>query len=254
MKIVLLAGKGESTSFIYNGLEPYFSIEKVLIEDLVPAKQLVKRRIKRLGFFKVINQLLFQLSISKALKILSKNRILSLKKLYKLSSEEIPSSKIEFISSVNDISCMETLVNLQPDVVIVNGTRIISKKILQCIDAVFINSHVGITPQYRGVHGAYWALVNNDKTNCGVTIHLVDSGIDTGSILKQAVILPAKNDNFITYPFHQYGIAVNMMKEVLKNINDNQLQPNKKENVESNLYYHPTFTGYLYNFFFKGIK
>lgn len=254
MKIVLLAGKGESTTFMYNGLHPFYSIERVLIEDRVPAKQLVKRRIKKLGFFKVMNQLLFQITISKALRVLSKKRIKSLKSLYKLSSNEIPTNKLNFIPSVNDRSCMELLQSIQPDVVIVNGTRIISKKILQCIDAVFINSHVGITPQYRGVHGGYWALANNDKENCGVTIHLVDPGIDTGSILQQAIIFPENKDNFITYPYHQYGLAINMMREVLKKINENQLKPYQKANVKSYLYYHPTFTGYLYYFFFKGIK
>ena len=40
--------------------------------------------------------------------------------------------------------------------------------------------HAGITPQYRGVHGGYWAVVNNDPEHCGVTIHFVDKGIDTG--------------------------------------------------------------------------
>lgn len=254
MKIVLLAGKGESTIFMYNGLQAYFSIEKVLIEDGVPARQLVKRRIKRLGIFKVMNQLLFQLIISKVLRVVSKKRITALKKLYKLSSDAIPASKIKFIPSVNDTSCMAMLQSLQPDVVLVNGTRIISKKILQCVDAVFINSHVGITPQYRGVHGGYWALVNNDKENCGVTIHMVDTGIDTGSILKQAIIYPSKKDNFITYPYHQFGTAINLMKEVLQNIKENQLQPYKKEKAESNLYYHPTFTGYFYQYFFKNVK
>jgi len=96
--------------------------------------------------------------------------------------------------------------------------------------------------------------VNRDKEICGVTIDLVDPSIDTGSILKQAVIFPGKKGNFITYPYHQYGTAINMMKEVLQKIEENKLQPYKKEGVESKLYYHPTFTGYLYNFFFKVIR
>ena len=82
----------------------------------------------------------------------------------------------------------------------------------------------------------------------------MDPGIDTGSILKQAVIFPGKKDNFITYPYHQYGTAINMMKEALQNIKENQLEPYKKENAVSNLYYHPTFTGYLYQYFFKNVK
>jgi folate-dependent phosphoribosylglycinamide formyltransferase PurN len=69
---------------------------------------------------------------------------------------------------------------INPDLVIVNGTRIISKKVLSSINSKFVNIHVGITPKYRGVHGTYWALVNNDVENSGVTVHFVDEGIDTG--------------------------------------------------------------------------
>jgi folate-dependent phosphoribosylglycinamide formyltransferase PurN len=63
---------------------------------------------------------------------------------------------------------------INPDLVIVNGTRIISKKVLSSINSKFVNIHVGITPKYRGVHGTYWALVNNDVENSGVTVHFVD--------------------------------------------------------------------------------
>ena len=254
MKIVFLAGKGESTTFMYNALKNDFNISKLLIEESVSSKQLIKKRIKKLGLLKVVNQIFFQLFISKGLKLLSKKRVCNLKKLYELSSEEIPENKVVNISSVNDELSLQSLKQLDPDVIIVNGTRIISKKILQSINGVFINTHVGITPQYRGVYGGYWALAKGDKKNCGVTIHLVDPGIDTGSILKQSRIFPDKKDNFITYSYHQYGTAIKLMREVLLSIEKDNLQPFKKNNVESNLYYHPTFTGYLKKLIFKGIK
>ncbi len=254
MKIVFLAGKGESTTFMYNALKSDFMISSLLIEEKVPPKQILKRRIKKLGLIRVINQVLFQFFISKGLNIISKNRVSYLKEKYKLSSEKIPSTKIINVPSVNDNVCLQTLKKINPDVVIVNGTRIINKKILQSINGIFINTHVGITPQYRGVHGGYWALVKGDEENCGVTIHLVDPGIDTGSILKQSRVFPDKKDNFVTYPYHQYGIATKMMKEVLLNIQKKKLSPFKKDNVESNLYYHPTFTGYIKNLILKGVK
>ncbi|MFT4646131.1 MAG: folate-dependent phosphoribosylglycinamide formyltransferase PurN, partial [Planctomycetota bacterium] len=45
---------------------------------------------------------------------------------------------------------------LNLDVIIVNGTRIISSKVLESMPALFINIHTGVTLQYGGVHGAYW--------------------------------------------------------------------------------------------------
>ena len=52
--------------------------------------------------------------------------------------------------------------------------------LLEAVPAVFLNTLAGITPSYRGVHGAYWALVQRQPDACGVTVHLVDAGIDTG--------------------------------------------------------------------------
>lgn len=254
MKIIFLAGKGEGTLWMYNALKDNFFVDKVILEDKLSSMKIIKGRIKRLGLFKVINQLLFQLTISKLLVPLSKKRTIFLKKHYKLFSEPIPDEKLLNISSVNDYQCITAIEKLNPDVIIVIGTRIISSKVLESTPALFINFHTGITPQYRGVHGAYWALVSNDKENCGATVHKVDKGIDTGEIIKQGTIEISKTDNFLTYPIHQYGVALDLMKSTLNDIKFNNFKSFKKENVESNLYYHPTFSGYLYNRWFKGVK
>ncbi len=254
MKIVLLAGKGESTLFMYNAISEFFPIEKVIIEEKISTKKLIEIRIKRLGFIKVINQLLFQIIISKVLTYTSKKRRQFLKEYYNLSEKSIEEGKITYVSSVNDLECIKILKDFNPDIIIVNGTRIISNKVLQSTSALFINTHVGITPQYRGVHGAYWALVKDDKENCGVTIHKVDKGIDTGDLIKQATIDITEEDNFTTYPLHQYGVGIDLMKETVVDFQSNKFNTFKKENVNSNLYYHPTFSGYLYNRIIKGIK
>lgn len=254
MKIVFLAGNGESTRFMYNALKNDFLIDKVIIEKKASPQKMIKRRIKKLGFLHVVNQIFFQLTIQKILKVTSKSRIKYLKSKFHLSNKAIPEDVLHNVSSVNDEECIETIKRINPDVIIVNGTRIISNKVLKSVDAIFVNTHIGVTPQYRGVHGAYWALVNNDEKNCGVTIHLVDPGIDTGSILKQEIIHPSSKDNFITYTYHQYGAAVLMMKSVLKDIIKGEFKTYDKENVKSKLYYHPTMTFYMYNLIMNKVR
>jgi folate-dependent phosphoribosylglycinamide formyltransferase PurN len=254
MKIIMLVGRGQSSRFIYNALKSEFIIEKVIIENKASKKKLIESRIKKLGFLKVINQLLFQLVISNFLGIISHKRKKELKQNYHLSGNSIEKHKLEMVSSVNDIDCMRTIKQLNPDIIIVNGTRIISKDILGCTSALFINIHVGITPEYRGVHGAYWSLVNKDVGNCGVTIHKVDKGIDTGDIIFQSKINFTEKDNFSTYPLHQYGVAIPLLKRAINDYNNNDLKSFKKNNVKSNLFYHPTFIGYIYNRLFNGAK
>ena len=101
------------------------------------------------------------------------------------------------------------------------------QKVLSCIDAPFINTHLGITLKYRGVHGGYWALANGDPDNYGVTVHLIDVGIDTGGVLYQKFIKVLKNDNFNTYPIHQIAHAIPLMKDTLNDIKENQLNTEK---------------------------
>jgi methionyl-tRNA formyltransferase len=253
MKLVLLAGPGESTTFVYNAINDHFPINDVIIEDKVSIRRLITLRIKKLGGLKVINQLIFQLTMPKILFFLSKSRLEFLKKQYNLSDKAILTDKVHFVKSVNEEECISILKKINPDVIIVNGTRIISNKVLSSVSSLFINTHVGITPEYRGVHGAYWALVKNDKANCGVTVHKVDKGIDTGDLLRQATIDVGEKDNFVTYPYHQYGVGINLLKEVLDDYENSKLNTFKKDFAESNLYYHPTIFEYLINRL-KGVK
>ena len=58
------------------------------------------------------------------------------------------------------------------------------------------------------MHGGYWALVSGHPEACGVTVHLVDEGIDSGGILAQSVITPGPADCFVTYPLMQLGVGL----------------------------------------------
>jgi folate-dependent phosphoribosylglycinamide formyltransferase PurN len=252
-KIIILGGRGESTNIIYNALQKKYNIITVILEDRESTKIFLKRRIKKLGIITVLGQILFQLLFVKALNFFSKKQIQQIKKENNLDSSDIPILKIRGVNSVNNPKTVELIKEFNPDLIIVNGTRIISKKILNQTNCKLINTHVGITPAYRGVHGAYWALVNNDAAKAGVTVHYVDSGIDTGAVIAQSVITIVKNDNFVTYPFKQLAHGIILLEETIEKYFAQKIIT-KSEFGESNLYYHPTFWQYLYYRIFKGVK
>ena len=213
-KIVFLASDCESSRWVYHALAGEFRFSAVLLEQPVSRKALFKRRMQRIGFFNVAGQALFSLLVVPVLRRQAQARKEALLREYKLSGNDFPSDSIRF-SSVNDKQCIDALQQIDPDIVVVNGTRIISREVLGCCKAKFINMHVGITPAYRGSHGGYWAVRNNDLGNFGTTIHLVDTGVDTGAVLKQVFTKPAKEDNFTTYPVLQTAIGIPALKEVL---------------------------------------
>jgi folate-dependent phosphoribosylglycinamide formyltransferase PurN len=243
-KIIFLASDCEPSKWVYNALIKDTEVAGILLEKPVSRKTLIKGRIRKVGLFPVIGQVLFSLLLVPILKIMARKRKAALVNQYQLDDRDFTPDKTYRVASVNDDACKQLLQQLNPDIIVVNGTRIISKRILQSVNAVFINMHVGITPAYRGSHGGYWAVYNNDLANFGTTIHLVDSGVDTGSVLKQAFIKPAKDDNFATFPILQVAIGIKALKEVLAEMQAGIQQP-VAHKEKGKMYYQPSIIEYF---------
>lgn len=250
----MLCGSGRSSRIIYNGLVaiPEASVECVILEDSPSALGMIRGRLKNLGVAKVFGQLLF-MAFNKLLNKASAARIRELMNEYRISDAPIAHGILSKVDSINSTRTVELLTASAPDVVIVNGTRIISERILSAIRCPVINTHMGITPRYRGVHGGYWALANRDRENCGVTVHLVDCGIDTGGVLYQDIITPDRHDNFNTYPIHQLAKAIPLLKAALSDVRNNRLEV-RPGVLPSSLWSHPTIFEYIRNWIKVGAK
>ncbi len=253
-KVVLLTTDGISGNLVCSFLRENYTLAGVVLDTSEPgsAMRMVKRRVKRLGWFKVFLQLLFQKGIVPLLEMESKSR-----KKQILSNFDMNALKKQpniFVpENVNDDGVIDFVNGLEPRVVMVCGTRLIKKKIIEGIEPPLINIHVGVTPKYRGVHGGYWALANGDPENCGVTVHLVDTGIDTGGIICQSTINPSNKDNFCTYTHLQIIEGLKCIKKAIEEIEAGSLKI-KNNYLESKLYYHPTITTYLYHRIFDNVK
>jgi methionyl-tRNA formyltransferase len=251
-KIVMLVGDVDTSRIVYNAIKDDFQVVEVIQEKSESIGKFLGRRIKKLGLLAVGGQVAFFV-INKLLKSTAKNRIEEIEQSFNLDTTDYPEDILHQVESANSQEVIDRLKEINPDVVVVNGTRIISKKVLQAVDIPFINTHTGITPRYRGVHGGYWALVQRDAEHCGVTVHLVDPGIDTGDILYQKVIKPEANDNFNTYPYLQYAHAIPLIKKAIQDILESKIQV-KENQLDSQLWYHPTIFEYLKYRVLAGVK
>lgn len=251
IKVLLLGTDCDSTWIVANYLNEFYNLENIIVEKNVSKIKLIKNRIKKLGFIKVFGQLLFQVLVYPLIKPLSQKRIIEICNENNLNNNAaLLFEKTTLVESVNDSNTIDLIKNFSVDIIVINGTRILSKNFLKNFESPIINTHVGITPKYRGVHGAYWALANNDKENCGVTVHLVDSGIDTGGVINQIIIFPNNHDNIVTYPYLQIAAALPMLKEAVESP-----KPLKENSIkESFLWYHPTLYDYIKNIITLGVK
>jgi folate-dependent phosphoribosylglycinamide formyltransferase PurN len=241
--IALLTCEGESGRIAACYLARRFPELSVIVEQPISRTALLRRRVARLGVLRVAGQLLF-MATQRAQEWLAQARIAEIKQQFHLDDRWPDSLPVLHVPSVNSAECGEFLARLGPAVVLVVGTRLIERAVLRQIGVAFVNYHAGITPKYRGVHGGYWALAQGDAANCGVTVHLVDEGIDTGAVLYQARISPSRRDNFSTYPYLQLAQALPLLEQAARDAIGNSLTP-RAVNLPSQLWSHPTLWSYL---------
>ena len=82
-------------------------------------------------------------------------------------------------------SLIDRVRDINPDYIFsIYYRQILPKSLLSSAKISCINIHPSLLPQYRGPVPTAWAIENGEK-EFGITIHLMDEGIDTGDILVQ---------------------------------------------------------------------
>lgn len=89
---------------------------------------------------------------------------------------------------------LERVPELRPDLIISGGFRhILREETLSIPPQGCINFHKSMLPYNRGANPNVWTIL--EGTTAGVSIHLMDKGIDTGPILAQREVETGFNDN-----------------------------------------------------------
>lgn len=88
------------------------------------------------------------------------------------------------------------------DFVVSYGYRhILKKPIIESSAAPIINLHVSYLPWNRGAHPNFWSFF--DSTPSGVSIHLIDEGVDTGPIIYQRYVHFTKEQKTFAQTYKQ---------------------------------------------------
>lgn len=252
-RVVVVAGPGTPTNILLNRLMRRRDLVGVVMEGPQDKWALMRRRAARIGWRKMIGQLLFVYGIVPWLRRGGAARYASIMEQHRLNDVEPTGLGVRHVGSINSDEAIDAMRNLQPTIVVVSGTRIISAKVLSAVGVPFLNVHAGITPRYRGIHGLYWALYNNDVEHAGVTVHRVDSGIDTGSIVAQSRVAATAEDNFSTYPLLQLARGLELLDAALDQAAYGRL-PSMHNGLDSKLWHHPTWLQYLWARWTKRVK
>lgn len=129
-------------------------------------------------------------------------------KKYKIPIYEPDKIDKKFIKQIEEIN---------PDLILsVYYRKIFPKALIKIPKLGCVNIHPSLLPYYRGPIPTFWALLNGES-KCGVTVHYIDEGIDTGPIIEQKEIII--KDSYSGFDLNNKAMKVGH-KLLMKNINN----------------------------------
>jgi len=93
--------------------------------------------------------------------------------------------ELRLSANVNATESLEAIRALKPDLLVsVAGNQIFRRALIDLAPRGCLNLHSALLPKYRGLMPTFWVLKNDEKET-GVSVFLVDEGIDSGPIVVQ---------------------------------------------------------------------
>jgi phosphoribosylglycinamide formyltransferase-1 len=93
-----------------------------------------------------------------------------------------------------NVGIAEAVAVFRPDWVVLAGfMRILAPSFVERFAQRIVNTHPALLPSFPGAHGVRDALAYGVKVT-GCTVHVVDTGVDTGPIIAQATV-PVRDDD-----------------------------------------------------------
>ena len=166
--------------------------------------------------------------------------------LIRIEGKPIAATIVEQISNLdithvevaihNSEQVMPYLNDLDLDLIIFGGTRIIRGEILDYPKDGVINSHPGLLPECRGSASPAWSVYHDIPI--GSSTHFCDNGIDTGELLMRREVLVKRGMTYEDLCYETLVLAGVLMKEPLLHYVAGEWESIRRPQGQSE---HPTF-------------
>ncbi|AZO62449.1 MAG: formyl transferase [Mesorhizobium sp.] len=243
-RIVVVTEGGPHIWAIVNAIADRVGPVSVILETPESKKRLLLGRARRQGWTSAIGQLGTML-LTRLGKRFFAGHAARLIAEEKLETEPRPTQTIIHVPSANGPECLQAIEKIGPGVVLLAGCRLLSRNMLAKMRCPVLNYHAGIAPKYRGMNGGYWALASGDRGNFGTTVHLVDAGVDTGGVLKQARGKSKRGDTIASYALRQAAFSRDICVQAVAEALAGKLTT-IDPGLPSKQWFHPTIWSYLW--------
>jgi methionyl-tRNA formyltransferase len=145
-----------------------------------------------------------------------------------LTLEQPPRNKISELA--------KTLRRLKPDLVYAwSYPMILPEEIIDIPKYGCVNVHMGLLPEYRGVNGVRWALLKGEEKT-GITIHFMDSGIDTGKIIARVSFPITAQDDILSLMKKSKSAGLYLLENCWHQIASGKVHAIPQDESKSNYY------------------
>lgn len=139
---------------------------------------------------------------------------------------------IELCENINSDEFINKVKRYQVDLFVsMSFNQIFKKRTIELPPMGTINCHAGKLPFYRGRNILNWALINDEK-EFGITVHYMDTGIDTGDIILQRTYPITDEDNYGTLLERAYAGCAEVLYEALKMIQSGDVKVIKQADID----------------------
>jgi hypothetical protein len=108
---------------------------------------------------------------------------------------------------------------LAPDLLIVHGTGILKPQTFG-LAPLAVNLHCGMLPDYRGHDSTFWALHGGDFERVGASLHVIDAGVDTGTLIAVAHVPCGPADSDLDVWVSAFSVGVDLAVELVETLRD----------------------------------
>ena len=135
--------------------------------------------------------------------------------------------------TLNDPSKVDRLASLKPDaIVVVAFGQILPQDVLDVPGFGCLNIHPSLLPKYRGASPVASAIMAGDEET-GVTIMLLDAGMDTGPVLAQRKVPIDSKDTTESLEARLAEVGADLLMETLPEWFEHKLVPERQDNREA---------------------
>ena len=140
---------------------------------------------------------------------------------------------------LGDPDCLAAVRAWKPDLLVLTGADIVPASLLDIPAAGTINPHYGLLPRYRGMNVTEWSIWHDDPV--GVTVHLVEAGIDTGPTLLRECVRVEPDDDLPDLRAKQQELSARLLGDAVVELRDGSAQPVPQRVEDGRQYYrmHP---------------